>query len=159
MNSTPIVATSKDKSPSGTNDSVPIRMVLAKCGLDAHERGVHVVALGLREAGFEVIYLGLRRSPQQIMRAAVQEDADVIGVSSLSGGHRDFMLKLLKLHQQAESTAIIVLGGLIPNKDQRMLFGAGVQKIFGQGSLVTDMAVDLRQAVELKNRSAAEGIS
>jgi methylmalonyl-CoA mutase C-terminal domain/subunit len=121
-------------------------MILAKCGLDAHERGVHVIALGLREAGFEVIYLGLRRTPEEIVNAAVQEDADVIGISSLSGGHLKFIKKIIDLTRD-EVAPLIVVGGLVPERDQETLLGAGVFRIYGAGSLVSDIAADLTEAV------------
>lgn len=124
-------------------------MILAKCGLDAHERGVHVIALGLREAGFEVIYLGLRRSPAEIVNAALQEDADVIGISSLSGGHLKFVNKIIELTREGVRP-LIVVGGLIPERDQEAFLASGVFRIYGGGSLVSDIAADLRAAVALR---------
>lgn len=133
--------------PPDNGTSAPIRVIFTKGGLDAHERGAHVVVLGLREAGFEVVYMGLRRTPEEIVRAAVQEDADVIGVSSLSGGHRSFVLGILDLLHEAEADPVVVLGGLIPDEEQPKLLEAGVGQIFGQGTLVSDIAEYLRQAV------------
>ena len=129
-------------------DSGPVRMIFAKGGLDAHERGAHVVVLGLREAGFEVVYLGLRRTPTEIVEAAIQEDADVIGVSSLSGGHRGFILEILTRLADAGADVVVVAGGLIPEDDQKQLLAAGVSRIFGQGALVGDMADYLRTATD-----------
>lgn len=134
-------------------DGGPIRVVLAKGGLDAHERGAHVVVLGLREAGFEVIYMGLRRTPEEVVRAAVQEDADVVGISSLSGGHRGFVRRILELLQQEGADPVVVVGGLIPEEDQQSLLDAGVGRIFGQGALVSDIAQYLRTAVGARRRS------
>ena len=125
----------------------PIRMVFAKGGLDAHERGAHVVVLGLREAGFEVVYLGLRRTPEQIVQAAVQEDADVIGISSLAGGHRGFVVDVMRLLREQDADIIVTVGGLIPAEDQQELLDAGVGRIFGQGASVNDIAAYLRAAV------------
>jgi methylmalonyl-CoA mutase, C-terminal domain len=126
--------------------TTPVRMILAKCGLDAHERGVHVIALGLREAGFEVIYLGLRRTPEEIVLAALQEDADVIGISSLSGGHLKFVKRIIEQAGHGVPP-LIVVGGLVPERDQQALLEAGVFRIYGAGSLVGDIAADLRDAV------------
>ena len=134
----------------------PIRMVFAKAGLDAHERGAHVVVLGLREAGFEVVYLGLRRTPEEIVRAALQEDADVIGVSSLSGGHRGFVLRILELLRLEGGDPVVVVGGLVSKDDQEFLLNAGVARIFGQGSLVKDIASFLEGVVADRRAQAAE---
>ncbi|MHB8190910.1 MAG: cobalamin B12-binding domain-containing protein [Ferrimicrobium sp.] len=130
----------------------PVRVVLAKGGLDAHERGVHVVVLGLREAGFEVVYLGLRRTPEEIVRAAIQEDADVIGISSLSGGHSGFVTHVLDLIHGEGADVTVVLGGLIPEADQTRLLGQGVARIFGQGALVSDIAEFLLDATIERRR-------
>lgn len=134
----------------------PIRVIFAKGGLDAHERGAHVVVLGLREAGFEVVYLGLRRTPEEIVRAVLQEDADVVGVSSLSGGHRGFVLRILRLLGEGGADPVVVVGGLISAKDQDELLGAGVARIFGQGSLVKDIADFLRAAVAERRARAGQ---
>lgn len=133
----------------------PVRVVFAKGGLDAHERGAHVVVLGLREAGFEVVYLGLRRTPEEITQAAIQEDADVIGISSLSGGHRGFVSRILELLHEADADIIVVVGGLIPEADQEVLLKLGVARIFGQGALVTEIADFLYEAtIERRKRRA-----
>lgn len=133
----------------------PIRMVFAKGGLDAHERGAHVVVMGLREAGFEVVYMGLRRTPEEVVRAAIQEDADVIGVSSLSGGHRKFVQRIIELLSEAGADPVVVVGGLVPEEDQPTLLQAGVDRIFGQGALVGDIADYLRGAVTDRRRAGA----
>jgi methylmalonyl-CoA mutase C-terminal domain/subunit len=124
----------------------PVRMIFAKGGLDAHERGAHVVVLGLREAGFEVVYLGLRRTPEQIVQAAVQEDADVIGISSLAGGHKGFVNDVLDRVRESGADILVIVGGLIPVEDQQQLLDAGVSHIFGQGSSVNDIATQLLAA-------------
>lgn len=139
--------------PHSSEMSPPVRVVLAKGGLDAHERGAHIVALGLREAGFEVVYMGLRRTPEEIVRAAVQEDADVIGVSSLSGGHSRFVRRILELLREAGTDPVVVLGGLIPEKDHSGLLEDGVSCIFGQGALISDIADYLCKAVAERRAS------
>lgn len=133
----------------------PIRVVFAKGGLDAHERGAHVVVLGLREAGFEVVYLGLRRTPEEVVRAAVQEDADVVGISSLSGGHRGYVRRVIELINQAGADPVVILGGLIPEDDHAELLDAGVHRIFGQGALVSEIASFIRAAVIERRRARA----
>lgn len=132
----------EDEIPGG-----PVRMIFAKSGLDAHERGAHVVVLGLREAGFEVVYLGLRRTPDQIVQAAIQEDADAIGLSSLAGAHRGFVREVIDRLREADADILVVVGGLIPREDHQELLDAGVARIFGQGSSVNDIATYLRTAV------------
>jgi methylmalonyl-CoA mutase C-terminal domain/subunit len=106
------------------------RVVLAKAGLDAHERGVHVVAHGLRDSGFEVIYLGLRRTPQEIVAAAIQEDADAIGLSSLAGGHLRFSRLLLDELDSVDSPPLLVVGGLIEPADEKKMLEGGVHAVF-----------------------------
>ena len=146
-------ATSADEGMQHRYEGGPMRVVFAKGGLDAHERGAHVVVLGLREAGFEVVYMGLRRTPEEVVRAAVQEDADVVGISSLSGGHRGFVRRILELLQQQGADPVVVVGGLIPEEDHQPLLDAGVGRIFGQGALVSDIADYLRTAVAVRRRA------
>lgn len=145
------VSRSDPSDRSGRGAERPIRVIVAKGGLDAHERGAHVVVLGLREAGFEVIYLGLRRTPEEIWRAAVQEDVDVVGISSLSGSSRNFMSRLLELRSEIGSRALVVVGGLVDPADQVLLKEAGVSAIYGQGTLVSHIADSLRQAVRARD--------
>ena len=144
-----VVGRKAEGSPSASR---PIRVVFAKAGLDAHERGVHVVVLGLREAGFEVVYLGLRRTPEEIVRAVVQEDADVLGLSSLADGHRGAVVRILELLAEQGADPIVVVGGLIPEQDHPMLISAGVARIFGPGSQVRDIAAFLENAVTERRR-------
>src|SRR3989304_895056 len=94
-----------------------IRILLAKLGLDGHDRGVKVLVLGLRDEGMEVIYTGLRQTPEQIVRAAIQEGVDVVGLSSLSGGHNDYFSKVAKLLAQQKSDMLVIGGGIIPEED------------------------------------------
>jgi len=125
-----------------------VRMVLAKAGLDAHERGIHVLAYGLREAGFEVIYVGLRQSPEAITATAIQEDADIIGLSSLAGGHVGFTRQVLDLLRDVDDPPLVVLGGLIPDEDRPGLLEAGVHTIVSVESSISDIADELSAAAQ-----------
>jgi methylmalonyl-CoA mutase C-terminal domain/subunit len=109
--------------------------VVAKPGLDGHDRGAKVVARALRDAGMEVIYTGLHQTPEQIVETAIQEDADAIGLSVLSGAHMTLFQKLLALLEQRQATDIAVFGGgIIPNDDIPLLTEAGVAKVFTPGA-------------------------
>jgi methylmalonyl-CoA mutase cobalamin-binding domain/chain len=114
--------------------SEPIRVLLAKAGLDGHDRGVKVIARALRDAGMEVVYTGLHRSPREIVAAAVQEDVDVIGVSLLSGAHMTLFPQILNLlrDQGLYDRYIVVGGGVIPDEDVTALKELGVSEILGQ---------------------------
>jgi methylmalonyl-CoA mutase cobalamin-binding domain/chain len=116
--------------------SEPIRVLLAKAGLDGHDRGVKVIARALRDAGMEVIYTGLHRSPAEIVAAAVQEDVDVIGVSLLSGAHLTLFPQIIALlkEQGLFERYILVGGGVMPDEDVAHLKGRGVREILGQDS-------------------------
>ena len=112
-----------------------IRVLIAKPGLDGHDRGAKVVARGLRDAGMEVIYLGLRLTPEQVAMAAIQEDVDVVGLDCLSGAHMTLFPKTVKLIRQKGGKDILVVGGgIIPKKDIPKLKEAGIAEIFGIGS-------------------------
>lgn len=119
---------------SSTNQAAPIRVMLAKIGLDGHDRGVKVVARTLRDAGMEVIYTGLHRSPDQVLEAAVQEDVDVLGVSLLSGAHMSIFGKVFGLIAEMPETPrfAIVAGGVMPDEDEAKLRSMGVAAILGQ---------------------------
>ncbi|MCK4848750.1 MAG: cobalamin B12-binding domain-containing protein [Candidatus Heimdallarchaeota archaeon] len=113
-----------------------IRVLLAKPGLDGHDRGVKVVARAIRDAGMEVIYTGLHKSPEQIIEAALQEDVDVIGLSSLSGAHMALfsrIMELLEEHEMGDDT-LVIAGGIIPDEDIIRLKEIGIQGIFGPGT-------------------------
>jgi methylmalonyl-CoA mutase, C-terminal domain len=113
----------------------PIRIVVAKPGLDGHDRGAKVVARALRDAGMEVIYTGLHQTPEQIVETAIQEDADAIGLSVLSGAHMTLFQKLLALLEERQATDIAVFGGgIIPAEDIPLLAEAGVAKVFTPGA-------------------------
>jgi len=117
------------------------RILMAKIGLDGHNRGVYVVAHGLRDAGMEVIYTGLRQTPAEVAAAAVQECVDVIGVSSMVGAHLSVAKKLRKELEKRNSQDLpVILGGVIPEEDYEALFGAGVRKIFPTGTTVKEIA-------------------
>ena len=111
-----------------------IRILVAKPGLDGHDRGAKVVARMLRDAGFEVIYTGIRQTPQMIAEAALQEDVDVVGLSILSGAHMTLCPKVVELlHAQGQENVLVVVGGIIPDEDVEKLKIAGVDGVFGPG--------------------------
>ena len=116
----------------------PIRIVVAKPGLDGHDRGAKVIARALRDAGHEVIYTGLHQTPEQIVETAIQEDADVIGLSVLSGAHMTLFQKLLRLLEERDATDIVVIGGgIIPQGDIPLLKEMGVAEVFTPGAPTT----------------------
>jgi methylmalonyl-CoA mutase C-terminal domain/subunit len=118
-----------------------IRVLVAKPGLDGHDRGAKVVARGLRDAGMEVIYLGLRLTPEQIAEAAIQEDVDVVGLSCLSGAHMALFPKTVRLIREKSSKDILVIGGgIIPKKDIPQLEEAGLARVFGPGTPLEEIA-------------------
>ena len=117
-----------------------IRIVIAKPGLDGHDRGAKVVARALRDAGMEVIYTGLHQSPESIVDIAIQEDVNVIGLSVLSGAHNHLFSKVLQLLEENDATDILVFGGgIIPDDDAKVLMKMGVAAIFGPGSSLDDI--------------------
>ena len=118
--------------PTGVAEN-PIRVLVAKVGLDGHDRGVKVVARALRDAGMEVIYTGLHRTPEQVIASAVQEDVDAIGVSLLSGAHMTLLPRLLELmRQRGLDDKVLIAGGVMPDEDVVALKGMGVADILGQ---------------------------
>jgi methylmalonyl-CoA mutase C-terminal domain/subunit len=120
---------------------------MAKPGLDGHDRGAKVVARALRDAGMEVIYTGLRQTAEQIVETAVQEDADVIGLSVLSGAHPTLVPKVLRLlSDQGIEDMLVVVGGTIPEEDQAELLAAGVAAVFTPGTLTTEITAFIRQS-------------
>ncbi|MBA7674293.1 Methylmalonyl-CoA mutase [subsurface metagenome] len=122
-----------------------IRVLIAKPGLDGHDRGVKVVARGLRDAGMEVIYLGLRLTPEQIAEAAIQEDVDVVGVDCLSGAHMALFPKTVQLIREGGGKDILVIaGGIIPKKDVPKLKKAGIAQIFGPGTPIDEISSFIR---------------
>ena len=123
-----------------------IRVLIAKPGLDGHDRGAKVIALGLRDAGFEVIYTGIRQTPQMIARAALQEDVHVVGLSCLSGAHRILFPKVVDLLRQSGREDVLVIGGgVIPEEDVPFLKERGVQAVFPSGTLISHIADYIRE--------------
>lgn len=118
----------------------PVRILVAKPGLDGHDRGAKVVARALRDAGFEVIYTGLRRTPEEIVSAAVQEDVAVIGLSILSGAHKVLFPKIFELIKAYKAEDIqVIAGGIIPDRDIESLKELGVRKVFQPGTKTSDI--------------------
>lgn len=130
-----------------------IRVLLAKPGLDGHDRGIKVIAAALRDAGFEVIYTGLRQTPEQIVTAAIQEDVDAIGVSILSGAHMTLFPSILNLLKEQGGEGILLFGGgIIPDEDVDELKKIGVAQLYTPGAATTEIIEWLKQAVlEKKN--------
>jgi len=117
-----------------------IRVLVAKPGLDGHDRGAKVVARGLRDAGMEVVYLGLRLTPQEIADAAIQEDVDVVGLSCLSGAHMSLFPKTVSLiREKGGKDVLVVAGGIIPDTDIAPLMEVGVARVFGHGTSLGDI--------------------
>jgi methylmalonyl-CoA mutase, C-terminal domain len=132
--------------------STPLRVVVAKPGLDGHDRGAKVVARALRDAGVEVVYTGLHQTPEQIVEAAIQEDADAIGLSILSGAHMTLFRKVIDLLAERDASDITVFGGgIIPDADLPLLAEMGVAKIFTPGATTQEIVdwvnTDLRDRV------------
>ncbi|MEW6336144.1 MAG: cobalamin B12-binding domain-containing protein [Acidobacteriota bacterium] len=129
--------------------SIPKRILIAKPGLDGHDRGAKVVARALRDAGFEVIYTGLRQTPEQIAVAAVQEDVDAVGLSSLSGAHRRLFPEVVQALRAAGAGDVVVFGGgVIPETDAAELQRAGVERIFPPGSATAEIVEFLRDRLK-----------
>jgi len=125
-----------------------IRAIVAKPGLDGHDRGAKVVARSLRDAGMEVIYTGLRQTPEMIAEAALQEDADVVGLSILSGAHMALVPRVLELLKaNGQEQVKVFLGGIIPDEDVAKLKELGVVGIYGPGTSTEDIVQDIREAV------------
>lgn len=130
-----------------------IRVLIAKPGLDGHDRGAKVVARSLRDAGYEVIYTGLRQTPEAIVATAIQEDVDAIGLSILSGAHNTVFPRIIELLKEKNAADIIVFGGgVIPETDIPGLLQAGVSRIFTPGSPTDDVIKFLEDTVQSKNR-------
>ena len=129
-----------------------IRVIIAKPGLDGHDRGAKVIASALRDAGMEVIYLGLRQTPEMIVNAAVQEDVDVISLSILSGAHMTIFPEVLKLMKETKIDDVLLTGGgIIPEKDMEELYEMGVGRLFGPGTKLSE-GVDYIKGWVSKNR-------
>jgi methylmalonyl-CoA mutase C-terminal domain/subunit len=132
------------------------RVLVAKPGLDGHDRGALVVARALRDAGMEAIYTGLRRTPEEIVDAAVQEDVDAIGVSILSGAHHHLLSRILELLREKNMDDVVLFaGGIIPDKDIPILEKMGVQKVFQPGARTDDIVSFLRERLSSRGSSFA----
>lgn len=135
------------------NLSRPIRVLVAKVGLDGHDRGAKVIATSLRDAGMEVIYTGLRQTPEMVVNAAIQEDVDAIGISILSGAHMTVFPKIIQLMKENNlSDVLLTGGGIIPEEDRILLQEMGVGKLFTPGAATTDISSYIREWVTA-NRS------
>src|SRR5512141_1523306 len=129
-------------------DEKKIRVLVAKPGLDGHDRGAKVVARALRDAGMEVVYTGLRQTPEMIAEAALQEDVDVVGLSILSGAHLALVPRVLELLKaNGQDHVKIFIGGIIPDEDVPMLLNMGIVSVYGPGTMTDQITRDVRQAV------------
>lgn len=135
-------------------ENAPIRVLIAKIGLDGHDRGVKMVARILRDGGMDVIYTGLHRTAAEVVSAAIQEDADVIGVSMLSGAHMTAFSKVLALLRAQDAADILVIGGgVIPDADARVLYGMGVKALFVQDATPNHIVTTIRSLVAGRDAS------
>ena len=126
-----------------------IRVLIAKPGLDGHDRGAKVVARAMRDDGMEVIYSGLRQTPEMISEAALQEDVDVIGLSILSGAHNALVPQIIKkVRDNGQTNVVIFLGGIIPEDDIQGLLDAGIFKVYGPGTDTRQVCKEIREAVK-----------
>jgi methylmalonyl-CoA mutase, C-terminal domain len=124
------------------------RVVVAKPGLDGHDRGAKIIARALRDAGMEVIYTGLHQTPEQIVETAIQEDADAVGISILSGAHMTLVPRILDLlREHGADDVVVVVGGTIPRADAEELKALGVAEVFGPGAATADIVDFVRRAV------------
>lgn len=125
-----------------------IRVLLAKPGLDGHDRGIKVIATALRDAGMEVIYTGLRQTPESIVNAAVEEDVDGIGISVLSGAHMTLFPEIIKKLKERKAENIVVFGGgIVPNEDKAKLEKSGVKRLFTPGASMQEIVDFVRESV------------
>jgi len=128
-------------------DNRKIRVLIAKPGLDGHDRGAKVLAQGLRDAGLEVIYLGLRLTPEQIAESTVQEDVDVVGLSCLSGAHMTLFPQTVRLiKERSDKDILFIGGGIIPQKDVPKLKEAGMAGVFGPGTPIDDISTFIKNS-------------
>ena len=126
----------------------PIKVLIAKPGLDGHDRGAKVLARGLRDEGFEVVYTGLRQTPEMVVTAALQEDVDVVGLSILSGAHMTLVPRVCALlHERGLDDVLVTVGGIIPDDDIPALREVGVAAVFGPGTTIADVASFIRANV------------
>ena len=134
--------------------SRPYRVVVAKPGLDGHDRGAKVVARALRDAGFEVVYTGIRQTPEMIAEAALQEDVEAIGLSILSGAHLTLFPRVMdELRRRGVDDVIVWAGGIIPAEDVEAVKAAGIREVFGPGSSTQDTVAFLKREIEAQRAS------
>lgn len=135
------------------SQSKPIRVLVAKVGLDGHDRGAKIIATALRDAGMEVIYTGLRQTPEMVVQAALQEDVDAIGISILSGAHMTVFPKVYQLMQEKGLTNVLLTGGgIIPEEDSIQLRAMGVGTLFAPGTNTSDIADYIRNWVSVQQK-------
>jgi len=126
-----------------------IRVLVAKPGLDGHDRGAKIIVRSLRDAGMEVVYTGIRQTPQMIVETALKEEADVVGLSILSGAHMELFPQIIEgLHERGMNKVVVVAGGIIPDLDKPALVNLGVRAIFGPGTPMSEIASFIRSAVD-----------
>ena len=132
-----------------SNSTRPLRILVAKVGLDGHDRGAKVIATALRDAGMEVIYTGLRQTPEMVVNNALQEDVDAIGISILSGAHMTVFPKVIGLMKEKGMTDVLLTGGgIIPDDDMKLLNDMGVGKLFAPGTTTTTIADYIKEWVK-----------
>lgn len=125
-----------------------VRVLVAKPGLDGHDRGAKVIARALRDAGYEVIYTGIRQTPEMIAEAALQEDVDVVGLSILSGAHMALVPRVIEsLKKMGMEDVVVLVGGIIPDEDVEPLLNMGVAGVFGPGTLTSEIVATIEQAL------------
>ena len=130
------------------NNERPIRILVAKPGLDGHDRGAKVIARALRDAGMEVIYTGIRQSPKMIVQAAAQEDVDVLGLSILSGAHLEILPEVMTLlREQQMDDVLVVVGGIIPAVDRQPLKDIGITEVFGPGTATREIVEFIQESM------------
>lgn len=132
-----------------------VRCLVAKVGLDGHDRGAHVIARSFRDAGFEVIYSGLHRTPDEIIQAAVQEDIDVLGISILSGAHNTLVPKIIDGLEEygIDDDVLLIVGGIIPEDDEEALRELGVDEVFGPGASLDETVRFVREHTDADTRA------
>jgi len=134
----------------------PYRVVVGKPGLDGHDRGAKVIARALRDAGFEVVYTGLHQTPEQIVAAVVQEDADALGLSMLSGAHLTLVPRVIDgLAAVGRDDVVVVVGGIIPESDVDVLEAAGVARVFGPGTSLNEIGSWLEERLDALDTASA----
>jgi len=136
-----------------------MRIVVAKVGLDGHDRGAKVISRALRDAGHEVIYTGIRKTPSEIVRIIIDEDADALGISTLSGAHDTLIPKICNLLKNEELNELIVFaGGIIPERDREIIYDCGVRAIFGPGTNTNSIFDFLNESMKRKESGESVGV-